>query len=264
VDKRIEVESHKIVYVDGAESLDQDILRAPTYGSLVVVADPDAVNKVKAACVDLGIAFADVGLVTDGSGVFIDGKKVVPSGRIALDKMYGIFVDQDEVLNVLRAAVSELIELDGFTCLIPQIGTNIVYAKSRASSLDDIAAIDGRIVWGKDQPRMCGEVAYGGSRYMASVIIEAMKIDPSIRAAVNIRGGEDIDRALREMGLSLCELPPVSTGYACPVSVEIKNTGKLFQAYCHPGAIGIEPTTTLIAETPLMLVSNLAELASRV
>jgi predicted fused transcriptional regulator/phosphomethylpyrimidine kinase len=85
-----------------------------------------------------------------------------------------------------------------------------------------------------------------------------------MRAAVNIRGGEDVNRALRRMGLSLSELPPVSTGDACPVAVEIEKTGKLFRAYCHPGAFGVEPTTTLLAETPLMLVSTLAELASRV
>jgi hydrogenase maturation factor/predicted fused transcriptional regulator/phosphomethylpyrimidine kinase len=264
VGMRIEVESRRMVYAGGAERLDLDVLRAPTYGSLIVVTDPDTVDKVETACTDLRVDFADVGLVTDGSGVFMDGEKVALSGRIALDEVYGTFADQDEVLNVLRIAVSELLARHEVARLIPQIGTNMVYARQRASSDDDIVAVDGRIIGGKDKPKICGEVVYGGSMFMSSVVLEAMKIDPSMRAAVNIRGGEDVTRALRRMGLSLSELPPVSTGDACPVAVEIEKTGKLFRAYCHPGAFGLEPTTTLLAETPLMLVSTLAELASHV
>ena len=264
VEMRIEVDSRSVVYAEGAEGLDQDVLRAPSFGSLVVVADPGAVSEAEAVCAGLGAAFADVGLVSDGSGIFVDGREVEPSGRIALDEMYGVFPDQDEVLNVLRAAVSELTEVDGLGRLIPQVGTNIVYARPGASSPDDVAAIDGRIVMGRDRPRVCGGVAYGGSRHMASVVVEAMKIDPSVRAAVNVRGGEDVARALGEMGLSLSELPPVGAGDACPVSAEIEGTGRLSQAYHHPGAVGVEATTTLLAESPLMLVSTLGELAGRV
>ena len=82
-----------------------------------------------------------------------------------------------------------------------------------------------------------------------------------MRAAVNIRGGADITQAIMRMGLSLCELLPISTGDVCPVAAEIKGKEKLFRAYHHPGAFAVEPTITLLATTPLELVSTLTELS---
>ncbi len=264
INLRIKVDSCKIHYASGVEGLGQDVLRAPTYGALIVIADPLAVDDVLSVCDCLGKPCAAVGVVEEGEGVFIDGEKVEDLQRIAIDAVYGTFQERDEVLDTLREVLSELEASKGFSSLIPQVGTNMVYAKQDASSTDEVAGLSGRVVLSRGTPKVCGEVLYGGSKHMASVILEVSKLNPHMRAAVNIRGGEDVVKALREMNISLQVLPPEATGDACPVTTDIRESKKLHKAYYHPGAFGVEPSTTLIGEMPKQLLNTIVELARRV
>ena len=88
---RIDVESALIEYADGAESLGQDILRAPTYGALIVAVDPDCCVDVHAVCSELEIPTADAGVVSDGEGLYIDDERVEVGSRMAIDEVYGSF-----------------------------------------------------------------------------------------------------------------------------------------------------------------------------
>lgn len=180
------------------------------------------------------------------------------------DKLYERFRPRDEVLDPLREALKALEEREEVSGLIPQVGVNMVYARPCAASVGDVAGLSGRVVVSMGRPKVCGEVVYGGSMHLASVVLAALRLNPAVRAAVNIRGGWDIVEALRTMGLRVLVLPPEATGDACPVTTYIREAVELWDAYAHPGAFGIEPTTTLIGETPGHLLETLIELASRV
>jgi predicted fused transcriptional regulator/phosphomethylpyrimidine kinase/hydrogenase maturation factor len=263
-DVRIDIESDRIVYAQGTDHIDQDLLRAPTYGTLIVIVSPDALEETTGALEGLSIVYSDVGVINEGEGVYIDGNEVDTSGRIALDEIYGALKEHDEVLKALRDSADKLVGVQEFSQLIPQVGTNIVYAKEGASSFMDVAAIGGRIISCMGKPKLCGEAVYGGSRFIASAVLEAMKIDPTIRAAVNIKGDKDIAQILTKKGLYVCVLQSGSTEDACPVTTAIQGSGKVHRVYYHPGAFGVEPSITLLGESPEQLATPLIELVENV
>jgi len=91
MDLRMEVESGRVTYAEGVEELGQDVLRAPTYGVLIVIVDPGGLDEVSKACRAVGYPCAAVGAVLAGAGVYVDGAKVEGLKRTPLDELYGTF-----------------------------------------------------------------------------------------------------------------------------------------------------------------------------
>ncbi|UCD44446.1 MAG: hypothetical protein JSV27_10015 [Candidatus Bathyarchaeota archaeon] len=87
----LDVDSSKIRFARGASGLGQDLLRAPTYGSLLVIVDPGAVGDAEQACTGARVPLCEIGVVTGEDGVLVDGEKVGSLERIALDEIYGAF-----------------------------------------------------------------------------------------------------------------------------------------------------------------------------
>ena len=167
--------------------------------------------------------------------------------------------DEDQMPAVLDAAVRRLTRIDGIGNYIPQVGSNLVYAKADSSTVEDAAALTGRIIATIRGPVACGEVAYGASSHLASVVIEAQRLDGEIRAGLNIKA-DDVARRLKEIGLTVVTIPSRIEGEGCPVTHYIRRTGELADAYVHPGDFGVEPTTTIIARHPDRLVEIMAEI----
>lgn len=92
---RLDISSGRMPYAEGVEELGQDVLRAPTYGTLIAVVDPGAVGEVSRVCGEVGYPCAAVGTVKAGAGVHVDGVKVEGLERIALDELYGTFRPRD-------------------------------------------------------------------------------------------------------------------------------------------------------------------------
>jgi len=167
---------------------------------------------------------------------------------------------RSQVLLELRDAIKKLIKLDRFCRLIPQVGTNLVYAIEEASDFSDVAAISGRIISCIGKPVLCGYVVYGGSNFLASVVLEAMKISPELRSAVNLRGNESIAQTLRDMGMDFVVISSTDVKDVCPVTIEIEESGEVHRAYYHPGAFGVEASTTILGEIPMEIVEIVTEL----
>lgn len=171
--------------------------------------------------------------------------------------------ERGEVLEALRVALSEFESHKEFASLIPQVGTNMVYAASDAKGNQDVAGLSGRIILSLGAPRVCGEVIYGGSHHLASVALEASRLDSRLRAAVNIKGRHHIAEALKGMDLKVITLPPISSE-GCPAADYLREKGENYDAYYHPGAHGIEPTISILAENPGKLLKILVGLVHSV
>jgi hydroxymethylpyrimidine/phosphomethylpyrimidine kinase len=167
---------------------------------------------------------------------------------------------KDSIISILEIAVEQAIRINHLVEYIPEIGMNIVYANPEPSSVCDVAGLSGRIIKALDKPMSCGEIVYGGSRYLASVVLEAMKLDSTKRSAINIRGGDDIPDRLKAIGCNVHILASKIKGVGCPVALYLKSSNSLVDAYLHPGDFGIEPTTTIIGDNPLLLVKLLEKL----
>jgi len=91
IDLRLDISSRKMPYAEGAEELGKDVLRAPTYGTLIAIIDPETVEALSRNCTELGYPFASVGKVKSGCNVYIDGLKIKGLERISIDEIYGTF-----------------------------------------------------------------------------------------------------------------------------------------------------------------------------
>ena len=168
--------------------------------------------------------------------------------------------EDDSVVQSIVYAISDLLVIEGYGTLIPQVGANLVYAGPNATKTEDVAALTGRMIKTINGPISCGEVVYGASKYLSSVVLEALKIDNGIRAALNIRAHKDLTEKLRIIGLRVEILPQKTAADECPVSQFIKESECLVDVYVHMGDFGIEPTTTIISESPEDLVGIIRKL----
>jgi predicted fused transcriptional regulator/phosphomethylpyrimidine kinase/hydrogenase maturation factor len=256
--------SSDVAYARGAQKLQQDLLRVPTYGTLITIVDPASAGEVIGRCVDIGAKVTRLGPLKAGADFTVDGKPVEAQERIEIDELYGSFRKLDELEEAVSLALGEIEGLEGADRLIPQVGLNLVYTKHDPMGPLDVVGLNGRVVVSKGRPKVCGEVEYGGSRFLASVIVEVQRRDPRLRAAVVLRGGDDVADALKAMGKTVVGLPPETIGEGCPVARFIFSGGNMADAYTHPGAFGVEPTTTILDETPVRLVAILRELLRHV
>ncbi|MDD1715587.1 MAG: phosphomethylpyrimidine kinase [Methanolinea sp.] len=172
---------------------------------------------------------------------------------------------REEVLRILRSGV-DLLESSMDTALIPEVGTNIAFALPKARSVEDVAAVQGRIVRLSGRPHPVGPVMFGASDHVARIVLTAMKFDPEIRSAANIRCSPEAIRALSEMFLEVCsfdrekEPPGIRTmdwGVASCCGSGVPDV------IYDRGAIGKEPMIRILGETPIEVVNNILKLAGR-
>lgn len=107
-----------------------------------------------------------------------------------------------DVLTEVERGVDILLKEPAVFHLIPEVGSNLGMAISRASGPEDVAAVEGRLVRAGSKAKVCGSVRFGASGHVARVLISAMRFDPEARSGMNIRFGEDVLAAIRTLGLS--------------------------------------------------------------
>jgi len=163
--------------------------------------------------------------------------------------------ERERVLREMRRAI-ELIEgCEGFPRIMPEVRVNLVMALPDAKSINDVAGIPGRIVEVRGRARAFMEPEFGSSRHMARVLLTAMEIDSSVRAAMNIKYDEEIRQALEHIGLTIgCfergELPREGEpSAALGVRLVAERLGRLPEAIIDKGGYGIEPVTYLFGST---------------
>ena len=90
-----------------------------------------------------------------------------------------------EIYGKMLVALEKIEQCKELAAIIPEVRTNLVYAKPDLETPEDVAAIDGRITVINGMPVAAGRPRFGASSYMARFIIELNKYDSSIRAGVN-------------------------------------------------------------------------------
>ncbi len=172
---------------------------------------------------------------------------------------------REEVLSILRSAV-DLLESSMDASLIPEVGTNIAFALPNARGVEDVAAVQGRIVRLLGKPHPVGPVAFGASDHVARIVLTAMKFDPEIRSAGNIRCSPESIKALSDLFLEVCSFDREKE----PPGIRTMDWG--VASCCRSGvpdviydrgAMGKEPMIRILGETPNEVVNNILKLAGR-
>lgn len=174
--------------------------------------------------------------------------------------------EREEVISALKAAV-ELLEQRMAPALIPEVGSNIVYAVKGAKEPGDVAAVEGRIVKKRGAVHAVGPVEFGASDHVARIVLTAMKFDPDIRSAANIRYSPENIALLEELFFEICsfdrahEPPGIRTmdwGVASCCKTGVPDV--IFDR----GAVGKEPMIRILGENPLEVANNIIKLSGRI
>lgn len=92
----------------------------------------------------------------------------------------------DPYIEEYRSFIKRLMSLETLFKVIPEVGSNIVYAPGDASSSIDVIGLTGRLVKTGLAIGVIGEPMYGGSTHLSRVLLIARKYDASKRVAMNI------------------------------------------------------------------------------
>jgi len=166
----------------------------------------------------------------------------------------------------VSAAVKAIENSKSFASLIPEVGCNIGSATPEAQSVEDVAAVRGRIVTiGGGRARAVGCAEFGASSHIARLILAVMQFDPMMRSALNIRYSEDVISACEECGYTVASFdrryePPHQKTMDWGAEYAITEAGSVPQVIWDAGGVGKEAMVRILGRSAV----EVAGLAIRV
>lgn len=100
----------------------------------------------------------------------------------------------DPYIEFYREWLDRIVKIDNLVLLIPEVGSNIVYAPLKPRDYSDIIGLTGRLVKAGGYVKIAGEPIYGGSKHLAKTLILASKYNDEARIAMNIIRVKDIEK----------------------------------------------------------------------
>ena len=177
----------------------------------------------------------------------------------------------------MLVALEILEACDEFAPLVPEVRTNMVFARQHAKGPEDVMAIDGRITVMAAGVRAAGRPRLGASSHMARLMIQLMAVDPTIRAGVDFRADTEfltgwleeyaeqrgwvfssIDRSKEPEELHEEECASMPWKVAEVIRAAGGKPPKLFY---ETGAVGKEPVAALVGADPIEVVEQVCEIA---
>lgn len=182
--------------------------------------------------------------------------------------------NQDVVAGELSAAINEFVDIKDIYKNIPECQTNFVYSKNRPRTTQDVLGISGRIVKAKKDVIVAGELAYGGSKHVATALLAMNKKFPQIRSAVNLRYRDTVISKINKSGLTVSSYDraqepanvkdggsTIRWGIECAIKRLERHRVKTMtppDAIFHKGDFGKEPMIIVFGETPKNVLEKLA------
>ncbi|MGB9804435.1 thiamine-phosphate synthase family protein, partial [Desulfofundulus sp.] len=112
-------------------------------------------------------------------------------------------IDAYYVLGQIVEAVNMLAKAEKVYRLLPEIRSNLVMAKEGAQNPDDIAGIPGRLTEVFGRITAPAYPAWGASRYTARILLAVLQLDPSRRAAMEIRYSEELVELIKREAIEI-------------------------------------------------------------
>ena len=103
-----------------------------------------------------------------------------------------------EMYGMMALALDQIEHCREFAAIIPEVRSNLVFARTSAKTREDVLAIDGRITVVGSMPHASGKPVFGASSHMARLIIEYRKYDPTIRAGIDFANNPDFAQWLSQ------------------------------------------------------------------
>ncbi len=201
------------------------------------------------------------------------GAKMAPLGRGISPLDHLVHLDRlkarSEVLEALEKAALYFCEAP-VRPLIPEVQSNLAYALPLARGPEEVAAFPGRIVAVGERAQPVGCPSFGASRHVANVILAAMRHDPAIRAALNVRLDEAFLERAKKFGFRLGEFsraeePPeikAKEGSTLSWGVDLvcRRLGFVPDLIVDRGEVGKEPMIRILGRNPFEVVEKALKL----
>lgn len=179
-------------------------------------------------------------------------------------------LEEYEVVENVRLALQLIEGTKELAILIPEIGMNIAYAKPKATKVEEVVAVPGRIRPIGGRPRASSSPEFGGSSHVARAVLTMMHFEPSLRSAISLKFDWEAVEICRDIGLVVsffdrseepAEVKMVD-GRTIPWGVEraLKRSERTPEVIYDLGDIGKEPMIFLFGSTAL----EVAQLAARI
>lgn len=165
-------------------------------------------------------------------------------------------------LASVRKAARILSTAPGMADYVPNVGSNVGTAIPDPTDISDVAAIPGRIYAMGGRVEVPANPEFGASRHVATAILAANAVEPSIRGAVNIATNEALLAGARARGLEPLEFDADYEDRRERLRELFDRHGATRLAF-HRGAFGIEPITYLFGETAIEAAELATELVGR-
>jgi predicted fused transcriptional regulator/phosphomethylpyrimidine kinase/predicted transcriptional regulator len=164
----------------------------------------------------------------------------------------------ERTLASLRRGLRTLESTSGFAGLLPNVGSNLVACVPGATTIDDVAAVPGRIVDVKGRATGAGDPEFGVSEHVAGVLLAAREAGSDARAAINVRYDPEIVATLEKLGHVAIEFS-AEDDTAEAVGDAIAANSEATVAY-QTGGFGVEPNVYVLAPDPESLARTVREL----
>jgi len=137
----------------------------------------------------------------------------------------------------------------------PEVGVNLGYALPGATSLADVCALAGRIIRVGERLQATGPARFGASRHVARIILTAMRYDPRLRSAINLKYREKNRTRLKKMGFALGTFarerePRGASTMEWGTEQAIRRLGRVPDVIADRGAVGKEAMMRILGEEP--------------
>lgn len=150
-------------------------------------------------------------------------------------------------------AVKMLEDSPKFVAVMPEVSVNIACAAGDATAPADVIAIPGRIIRVKNRAKAMLPPEAGASAHMSRVLLLARSRRPELRACINLRYDEKMERSMKKAGLRALPIGGYSHREAEDPTVEalerrLRSSSGRFDAIVDEGGAGIEPNVYVFAK----------------
>ena len=148
-------------------------------------------------------------------------------------------------------AAVRLIPLDW----VPEVGINIGYALPAATSLEDVCALEGRLLRVRDRLEATGPPSFGASRHVARIILTAMRFDPRVRSAINLKYREKNLSRPKKIGFAVGTFqrgmqPEGTSTMEWGTEQAIRRLGRVPDVIADRGGVGKEAMVRILGTEP--------------
>ncbi|MCS7104417.1 MAG: bifunctional hydroxymethylpyrimidine kinase/phosphomethylpyrimidine kinase [Thermofilaceae archaeon] len=156
--------------------------------------------------------------------------------------------------------------------VVPEVGMNLVMSlpATYAESEKDVAGIAGRIVKCAGRLKAVGPVKFGASSHIARLVLNAIKFDPSVRSAINVKPDERLIKRAEELGFFVAfidrRLEPEEVkrvegaSMAWILNEAYRRTGRIPDVIYDRGDVGKEAMMRILGTDPVEVVEKLLTL----